>query len=145
MTSTITMSQLEVVEGIAVFRIAGQCGLPDAVAMIGSAFDQAFREHHDRCLIDASALSGFGTPSVATRHQMVRRWAEAARGVVNCALVVPAELIDAEKIGVIAARNCGMQCDVFDKLEDAYAWLRSVVPVERGRAAPAQSTGDTRS
>lgn len=37
MTSTITMSPLEVVEGIAVFRVDGRCRLPYAVALIGSA------------------------------------------------------------------------------------------------------------
>lgn len=136
MTSTVTMGPLEVVHGIAVFHMAGHCRLPYAVALVGAAVDQAFRAHHDRCLIDASELSGFGIPSVATRHQMARGWAEASHGAVNCALVVRAELIDAEKIGVIAARNCGMQCDVFESLADAYAWLGTDAPGEADAAAP---------
>jgi len=124
MTSTITMSPLQVVEGIATFRIGGICRLPYAIALITSAIDQAFEAHHPCCLIDASELDGFGSPSVATRHQMVRAWAQVARGLVTCALVVRAAVIDREKIGVIAARNRGMQCDVFDNVADAREWLK---------------------
>ena len=124
MISTITMSPLQVVEGIATFRIGGICRLPYAIALITSAIDQAFEAHHPCCLIDASELDGFGSPSVATRHQMVRAWAQVARGLVTCALVVRPEVIDPQKIGVIAARNRGMQCDVFDNVSDARDWLK---------------------
>ena len=124
MISTITMSPLQVVEGIATFRIAGICRLPHAVALISSAIDQAFEARHPCCLIDASDVDGFGSPSVATRHQMVRAWAQVARGLVTCALVVRPEVIDPQKIGVIAARNRGMQCDVFDNISDARDWLK---------------------
>jgi len=132
MTSTITMSPLQVVEGIATFRIGGICRLPYAIALITSAIDQAFEAHHSCCLIDASELDGFGSPSVATRHQMVRAWAQVARGLVTCALVVRPEVIDAEKIGVIAARNRGMQCDVFDNVSDARDWLKIAVGFRPG-------------
>jgi len=124
MISTINMSPLQVVEGIATFRIAGICRLPHAVALISSAIDQAFEARHPCCLIDASDVDGFGSPSVATRHQMVRAWAQVARGLVTCALVVRPEVIDPQKIGVIAARNRGMQCDVFDNISDARDWLK---------------------
>jgi len=124
MTSTITMSPLQVVDGIATVRIAGYCRLPYAIALVTTAIEQAFEARHPCCLIDASDLDGFGSPSVATRHQIVRTWAQAARGLVTCAMVVRPEVIDPERIGVIAARNRGMQCDVFDNVADAREWLK---------------------
>jgi len=122
-----TMSPLELVDGIAYFRVLGTCRLPLAVGFVTSAIEQALSGRHPGCLIDASGLDGFGSPSVATRHQVVRCWAELARGRLALALVLRPAVIDAEKIGVIAGRNHGMHCDVFDNVAEARAWLRGAV------------------
>jgi hypothetical protein len=126
MTSA-SMSPPEVADGIACFRVVGTCRLPLAVGFVTSALEQAIHGRHRGCLIDASQLDGFGSPSVATRHQVVRTWAERARGLVALAIVLRSAVIDPEKIGVIAGRNHGMQCDVFDDVAEARAWLREVV------------------
>jgi hypothetical protein len=133
MTSA-SMSPPEVADGIACFRVVGTCRLPLAVSFVTSALEQAIHGHHRGCLVDASHLDGFGSPSVATRHQVVRTWAERARGLVALALVLRSAVIDPERIGVIAGRNHGMQCDVFDNVDEARAWLRGVVsaPEEGG-------------
>jgi len=126
MTSA-SMSPPEVADGIACFRVIGTCRLPLAVGFVTSALEQAIRGRHRGCLVDASHLDGFGSPSVATRHQVVRTWAEQARGLVALALVLRSAVIDPEKIGAIAGRNHGMQCDVFDDVAEARAWLQGVV------------------
>lgn len=130
MTSA-SMSAPEVSGGIACFRVIGTCRLPLAVGFVTSALDQAIHGRHRGCLIDASQLDGFGSPSVATRHQVVRTWAEHARGLVALALVLRSAVIDPEKIGVIAGRNHGMQCDVFDDVAEARAWLEGLVSATR--------------
>jgi hypothetical protein len=125
--SPATMSALEIVDGIAFFRLVGNCRLPLAVGFVASAIDQALAGRHRGCLIDASHLDGFGTPSVATRHQVVRSWAVRARGLGALALVLRSAVIDPDKIGVIAGRNHGLQCDVFDDVAEARAWMRTVL------------------
>jgi len=130
MTSA-TMSPPEIVGGIACFRVVGTCRLPLAIGFVSSAIDQALMGGHPGCLIDASLLDGFGSPSVATRHQVVRSWAEHARGLVALALVLRSAVIDPDKIGVIAGRNHGLQCDVFDDADEARAWLQGVVSASR--------------
>ena len=125
--TTASMSLAEVVDGIACFRVVGTCRLPLAGGFVMSALEQAIQGQHSGCLIDASELDGFGSPSVATRHQVVRAWAERARGLVAVALVLRSAVIDPEKIGVIAGRNHGLQCDVFDDVDEARAWLRGVL------------------
>ena len=130
MTSA-TMSPPEVVDGIACFRVVGTCRLPLAVGFVASAIDQALKGRHRGCLIDASQLDGFGSPSAATRHQIVRTWAERARGLGALALVLRSTVIDPDKIGVIAGRNHGLECDVFDDVADARAWMANVLATGR--------------
>jgi hypothetical protein len=127
-----TMSPPEIVDGIACFRVVGTCRLPLAVGFVASAIDQALTGRHYGCLVDASLLDGFGSPSVATRHQVVRSWAECAQGRVALALVLQSAVIDPEKIGVIAGRNHGLQCDVFDDVNEAWAWLLDIGPARQG-------------
>jgi hypothetical protein len=137
MTSTASMSTLEVVDGIAVLRITGHCRFGSAVGLVTSALEQARDGRHALCLIEGLQLGGFGPPSVASRLEMVRTWADAAGGSVVCALVVRPEWIDHEKIGIIAARNRGFHCDVFDVEDDARAWLLAHAASEQARAEPA--------
>ena len=125
MTSTARISTLEVVDGIAVIRITGHCRFGSAVGLVTTALEQVCAARHGLCLIEALELGGFGPPSVAARLEMVRAWAEVAGGLVVCAIVVRPEWIDHEKIGVIAARNRGFHCDVFDSEDEARAWLLS--------------------
>lgn len=133
MTSA-SMSPPEVADGIACFRVIGTCRLSLAVNFVTSALEQTIHGHHRGCLVDASQLDGFGSPSVATRHQVVRTWAERSRGLVALALVLRSAVIDPERIGVIAGRNHGMHCDVFDDVAEARAWLRGAVSAMGARA-----------
>lgn len=135
MTSTARMSTLEVVDGIAVIRITGHCRFGSAVALVTTALEQVRIARHGLCLIEGLELRGFGPPSVAARLEMVRAWAEVAGGVVVCALVVRREWIDHEKIGMIAARNRGFHCDVFEAEDEARAWLLSHAAIEPVRRA----------
>lgn len=125
MTSTAQMSTIQVIDGIAVVRITGHCRFGSAVKLVTSALEQVCSARHGLCLIEGLELGGFGPPSVAERMEMVRAWAGAAGGLVVCAIVVRPEWIDHEKIGVIAARNRGFHCDVFQTEDEARAWLLS--------------------
>ena len=52
-----------------------------------------------------------------------RRKAEASGSVGTAAMVAHAHYIDPGKFGVRAARDAGLQCDVFTEHDDAIAWL----------------------
>ena len=123
----LTLSEVELVDGIAIYRIAGDSGLTAAVRMVTQAIERAVQARHRCCLIDATQLEGLRPPSVAARYEMVRAWALAAEGRVHCALLVRPELIDHERIGVAAARNFGLSSDVFHVEAEAMAWLRNHV------------------
>lgn len=139
MTSTAKMSAIEVADGIAVIRITGHCRFGSAVGLVTTALEQVCAARHGLCLIEGLELSGFGPPSVAARLEMVRAWAEAAGGLVVCAIVVRPEWIDHEKIGIIAARNRGFHCDVFHDEAEAREWLLSQAAIQPMRRAEPSS------
>ncbi|MDB6164260.1 MAG: hypothetical protein JWL98_1692 [Xanthomonadaceae bacterium] len=125
MTDSLTTTPLDVVDGIAAYRISGKAGFDAVVRQVTSVIEQAVVLSHDRCLIDGRDLVGFASPSIAARHQMVRAWAGAARGRIHCALVVRPELIDHERFGVLAGHNFGLHSEVFATHDDAFAWLKA--------------------
>ena len=116
----------EIVDDVAVFRLAGDHGFTAATKLVASALAQACRQRHDRLLIVGTELTGFDPPGIAARHRMVREWADAAQAWVRCALVVRREYIDPEKFGVLAAGNFGLTSNVFETEADAFAWLQSL-------------------
>jgi len=74
-------------------------------------------------MVNTSGLSGFAPPSVFARYGMAARWAGASGPLLRVAVVARAELIDAQKIGVLMLQNRGGQGDVFTNEADALLWL----------------------
>jgi hypothetical protein len=62
-------------------------------------------------------------PSTAQRMEMARLWAEASQGRVRVAVVVPAGILDDERVGTVAAAGFGLEGQGFTDEADARAWL----------------------
>ena len=108
---------------LAVFRPAPEVALRQAIALIEQAIATARQCRHDALLVVYAPAQAFEPPSLAARHEFVRRWACAADGAVRVALVVPAQYIDAERFGVAVAVNYGFNANVFPHESEARAWL----------------------
>ena len=106
------------------FHASGVHTFPQAQRLLTEAIVQAREAGQPALLVDVRAIDGFAPPSLVERHRMVREWADAAQGRVRIAVVARAEFIDGEKFGVVAARNFGLQGDVFTCENDAREWLR---------------------
>ncbi len=115
---------LDCVDGIALFRPTGNMPLARAVALIEAAIVEARRSRCRGLLVQISALSGFGPPSLAARHEMMRRWAAAADGSLILAIVMPEAFIDPQRFGEITAANFGLVGKGFVDDAEALAWLR---------------------
>jgi hypothetical protein len=112
-----------------------------AVQAVSEAIVEARVAGHGQILVLVPEVS-FPAPSLSARHQMARAWAEAADGRLALAVVCPAQLIDPEKFGVIAARNFGLLSNVFSNEAEARAWLAAQPDTGDGfGAAPIASTG----
>ena len=113
-------------DGIAIFRLGGDFRFTQVVDRVAEALERAVAQGHTRLLIDIADATGFEPPSLADRHAMVRRLAEVSRGIVRGAMVVRPAFIDPHKFGVVAAANFGLFSNVFQREDEALAWLRSL-------------------
>jgi hypothetical protein len=118
---------LDCVDGIALFRPAGSMPLATAVTLIETAIGEARRRQCTGLMVLVTAISGFGSPSIAARHEMTRKWARAADARLRIALVIPPEFIDPERFGEISAANFGLAGKGFLTEAEALAWLREPV------------------
>jgi hypothetical protein len=76
-------------------------------------------------LANVTGAVGFPSPSLTDRFWLITKWAESARGFVTLSLVVPADMIMPDKIGITFANNRGMNGNVFSNENDAIQWLCS--------------------
>ena len=118
---------LEYTDGIAVFRPEGTMTLADAVGLIAWAIGEARRRRCDGLLVLMTSASGFASPSIAARHEMMRKWAVVADGRLRMAMVIPPEFVDPERFGEISAANFGLIGKGFLAEAEAMDWLRGAV------------------
>lgn len=104
-------------------RVTGEHTLEEGVALVTAAILRARELGIGKLLLDVSSVTGFEPPSLAARHWFMDEWAKAARSQVRIAMVARAEHIHAERFGVIAGRNFGMDSNVFEDEGQALAWL----------------------
>lgn len=123
-----TPPDLELLDGFAVCRIAGEFRPTQAVQEIVGCIARARAEGHGKLLLDVRQMRGFDPPSASMRIEMVRQWAEAAGGAVRIAMIARRSLIDDQKLGVVAGRNFGLNANIFESDADARFWLCELVP-----------------
>ena len=124
------MSALEHFEQIGsrgIYRPVGVMTLEQAIEQIAVGLEHARKLGLSEVMVNAFGLSGFPVPSTFGRYAFAVRWVEAAGGVLRVAIVVRAEFIDREKIGMVIAKNRGLDSDVFANEADAIKWLDSRV------------------
>ncbi len=120
------MDGFTIVDDHAEYRPVGQVSLSAAEQLVTAAIALAREKGIRKLLIDVTGLTGFVSPSLASRYQMVHEWARAAGGLVRVAMVVRPEMIDPRKFGITVAGNAGLIADVFSTEETALAWLRRI-------------------
>jgi len=118
--------EFEIVDGIAVYRPVAACPLPQAVDMIATAITRARSDGHRHMMIVTTGLTGFASPTVFERLDLVRRWAEAAQGLVTLCVVAHAQLIDADRFGVVVATGFGLPAHVVESEAEGLEWLRGL-------------------
>jgi len=114
---------LHFAEGYAVYRPVGDVPLQVAAAGVTQAIELCHPHQVKRFLIDATALTGFASPSMVEQFEIAAQWAMAARGAIKIALVLRPDMIDPQRFGTTVARNRGLQFDTFASEAEALAWL----------------------
>lgn len=120
------IEHFEIVDDRAEYRPVGRVSVSDAAQLVTAAIDLARVQRVRKLLVNATALTGFPSPSIASRYQMVHQWARAAGGLVRLAMVLRPDMIDPQKFGITVAGNAGLIAEVFATEADALAWLQNI-------------------
>jgi hypothetical protein len=127
---------LELMDDVPVARLLSTQRVFDrAVERVAELIRETVAKGQPHLLLDVRDAA-FQSPSVVDRMRMVRLWADAADGRLRMVVVARPEFIDPERFGVVAAANFGLTVQVFEREEDAFAWLRAERAAElerRGR------------
>ena len=110
-------------EGRGLYRPAGSVSFDEAVDLVRDAIAVARRNQVSELLVDTTALTGFASPDTLQRFLAAVEWAQEAKGGVRLAMVARAEMIHAEKFGVLIAANRGMVSNIFTTEAEARDWL----------------------
>ena len=117
--------RLELHGDVAIARPVGRIALERAIARYTATIEAARRRGIRKMLLVTTGLEGLRPPD-GTRAFLARQWATAAGGAVSVAIVACAELRDPQRIGVIVAKNYGMNTEVFSAEADALNWLARI-------------------
>jgi hypothetical protein len=120
-------SSFEWLHGRPLLRLGTLRDFESAVAQVSAALQRAVECGYGELLVCAREVA-FAAPSLAARHGMVRRFAEAAGGRVRLVMMVRPELMDPERFGVVAAANFGLSGWVCCEEQEALAWFAEGVP-----------------
>jgi hypothetical protein len=110
------------------YRPVGEMSFEQAVERIAVGIEHARSLGLADLLVNGMGLTGFPVPTTFGRYAFAVRWAAASGGLVRVAIVVRPEHIDYEKIGMVMAKNRGMDADAFSTEADAIKWLESRAP-----------------
>lgn len=123
------------------FRPKGSVSLVQAVAMIDAALEFACTRGLRAVVVNVTELTGFASPSVVERYDLMTQWAYTVRGRARVAVVARPELIDPEGFDVMVAANRGLVVEVFESEADALVWLeRKANARARHRGVPSSRT-----
>jgi len=119
---------IKVIDQCAFCRPEGHVTLEEAVVQVEQAITYARAHGVPKLLFNGLQLAGIISPSLPERYFISRRFAAAAQGEVQVALVIHGHLIDPEKFGIQVARNAGMNAEIFDNEPEALGWLLLKAP-----------------
>ena|SRR5689334_9499810 len=108
------------------FRPVATVTFPQAVAMVAEAMRYARSLDLGELLVNTNGLTGFASPDVFARYEMVGQWVPSAGAVLKVAMVCRPEIMDPQKIGVVMAQNRGVAAEVFTNESAAIAWLDAI-------------------
>jgi len=98
----------------------------DALALCMTAVSWAREQGCADMLVNVYGIIGLENITTFMRYELAVAWAQAA-GPLRVALVIPQELMDPQKFGMLMAHNRGVNGDVFTTEAEALQWLNARV------------------
>jgi hypothetical protein len=126
-----SMEHFEQVGRRAFYRPVGRVSFERGVDMIGDAVRLARELGLIDILVNTTGLTGYTLDGVFSRYAYATMLAKNAGSKLRVASVLLPEVMDPEKIGVVMARNRGVDSDVFVSEAEALKWLEARVAAGR--------------
>ena len=114
---------LKVREGYGCYRMSGHGPLTEAASKVIDVIIYCREQGIRNLLVDTTAWTGHDSPTTLERFNVAEAFTHAARSEVKMAMVVRPEMMDPNKFEVTVARNRGMIGNVFEREDEALAWL----------------------
>ena len=107
----------------AAIRVPAPMPLQEMVRMVSAGITHARQRHVHRLLIDSRSADGTPRATTTERYYFATEWANASGGTMRIAVLATPEQIDPDKIGVVVARNLGVDANIFSSEQEAIFWL----------------------
>lgn len=117
------MTGFETVATRGFYRPLGRVTFEQGVELVAHALLRARALGLEDIVVNITGLSGFESPGVFERYDMVTKWVKCVRTCLRVAFVAQPGFIDSQKIGMLIAQNRGLIADVFASEAAALAWL----------------------
>lgn len=126
-----TIENFEQVGTRAFFRPVARVSFDQGVDMIGRAVRSARKLGLTDIVVNTTGLTGYTLDGIFSRYAYATMVAQNAGSKLRVASILPPEIIDPTKIGVIMARNRGADSEVFASEAEALNWLDARVAAGR--------------
>jgi len=117
------MTGFETVATRGFYHPLGRVTFEQGVELIAHALLRARALGLEDIVVNITGLSGFESPGVFERYDMITKWVKCVRTCLRVAFVAQPGFIDSQKIGMLIAQNRGLSADVFASEAAALAWL----------------------
>ena len=111
-------------DGIVIFRPKGEVSIEGLTELVDDAIETCRKAGVKGFVADLCDLRGFPVPSAVDRLLAISQWAATSDSRVAVAVVISEDKVDPEKLGVLIAKNRGMDAEVFSYRHEAMAWVR---------------------
>jgi hypothetical protein len=105
------------------YRPQGEVTLDEAIALLVAATEYACTLGLSELVLNASGFTGYELPDILDRYQYSATLAHIGAGTLRVAQVMPADVIDPRRFGVLVANNRDLETRAFTNEADAVAWL----------------------
>ncbi len=117
------LEHFEPKKGYAVFRPVGEFSFDEMAHLMSRAVHLCRRQKIGKLLIVTTGASGFHTPGISERYNLVERMASDAASLVRIAHVASPEWVHSGKFDVMVAHNRGLEAENFQTESAALEWL----------------------
>lgn len=105
------------------YRPRGEVTLETGIALLVAAAEYASSLGLGELMLSGLGFTGYSPPNILDRYQYAATLANVGAGNMRVAQVLPTDILDPQRFGVLVANNRGLETRAFTSEAEALAWL----------------------